>query len=66
MSMLDCCSFRSWSIPNFFPQVDMDPFLLRKLPFGALLNTLGVILLLKGLMILLGNYVSENFLNPRP
>ena len=32
-STLDCCSVRSWSVPYFFPQVDLDPFLLRKLPF---------------------------------
>ena len=44
-STLDCCSFHSWSVPNFFPQVDLDPFLPKKLPFYALLNALGVILL---------------------
>ena len=44
-STLDCCSFHYWSVPKFFPQVDLDPFLLRKLPFCALLDALGVILL---------------------
>ena len=44
-STINCCSFHSWSVPNFFPQLDLDPFLLQKLPFCDLLNALGVILL---------------------
>ena len=44
-STLNFCSFHSWSIPKFFPQVDLDLFLLQKLPFCALLKALGVILL---------------------
>ena len=44
-STLDCCSFHSWSVLNFFIQVDLDPFLLQKLPLCALLSAIGVILL---------------------
>ena len=44
-STIDCCSFHSWSVPNFFLQVDLDPFLIRILPCCTLLNALGVILL---------------------
>ena len=44
-STLDCCYFHYCSVYNFFPQVDLDLFLLRKLPFCALLNALGVTLL---------------------
>ena len=39
------CSFHSWSVPKCLPQVDLDPFLLQKMPLYALLNALGVILL---------------------
>ena len=60
---LTCCSFHSWSVPNFFPQVDLNPFLLQKMPFCTLLNALGVILLLKGSLLLLGNYVGGNFVS---
>ena len=40
-----CCYFHYWSVLKFLPQVDLDPFLLQKLPFCALLDMLGVILL---------------------
>ena len=40
-----CCSFHSWSVPKISPQVYLDLFLLQKLPFCALINALGVILM---------------------